>query len=416
MNHDLRTLAKACQSAARQLASASSQLKNQWLERIAEDLLARQDKILAANRRDLEAAEKKGLSQAMTDRLVLNPQRLQKIAAAVLEVAALNDPVGEVSHLRRRPNGIRVGKMRIPLGVIAMIYESRPNVTVDAAVLCVKAGNGIILRGGSEAFHTNTLLADILQDGLAAVGLPREAVCLVPTTSREAMNELLILDEFIDLIIPRGGEGLIRFVNENSRIPVIKHYKGVCHLYVDRKAEPDQAVKLLLDGKTSRPGVCNALETVLVHREVAGEFWAQAGPALKERGVEVRACQATRIHLPGARPVTDEDYHAEFLDLIIAARTVASFEEAIAHIHTYGSDHTEVIATRNIHTANQFVNRINSSVVMVNASSRFSDGGQLGLGAEIGISTTKLHAFGPMGLEALTTEKFIVQGEGQVRV
>ncbi len=412
---DVRAMAVACRDASRAFAALDGAAKNRILARIAELLPQREAAILAANQRDLTAAREKGLSGAMVDRLALTPQRLRDIAEAVLEVAAQADPVGEVTRMWRRPNGLLVGRQRIPLGVIAMIYESRPNVTVDAAALCLKAGNAVILRGGSEAFASNTALASVLQEALAAEGAPAAAVSLIATTDRAAMNALLALDDLVDLAIPRGGEGLIRFVNQHSAIPVIKHYKGVCHLYVDAAAEPDTALRLLLDGKTSRPGVCNALETMLVHRAAAPRFMPAATAALDRKDVEIRGCEATRAYAPQALAATDEDYAAEFLDLTIAVKIVDRYEDAIAHIQRFGSDHTEIIATEDYRTAQRFLREVNSSVVLVNASSRFSDGGQLGLGAEIGISTTKLHAFGPMGLTALTTEKFIVYGEGQVR-
>jgi len=412
---DLKELAVACRKASQVIANLDSGARNQLLHRIAELLSTQTEEVLAANQKDVGAAREKGLSEAMIDRLVLSPQRLEGIARSVKEVAALPDPVGEVTSMWRRPNGIQVGKQRIPLGVIAMIYESRPNVTVDAAVLCLKAGNGIILRGGSEAFHSNTALAALIGLALEKEGLPTAAATLVPTTDREAMKQLLTLDEHIDLVIPRGGEGLIRFVSEISRIPVIKHYKGVCHLYVNESAEVDMAVNLMLDGKTSRPGVCNALETMLVDRSIAPAFFEKAAPALVEHSVEVRGCPETMALVQGAKEATREDYHAEFLAPILAVKIVAGYDEAVAHIREYSSDHTEVIVTQDYRLSQRFIREIHSSVVMVNASSRFSDGGQLGLGAEIGISTTRLHSYGPMGLTALTTEKFIVFGDGQVR-
>lgn len=415
MEIDLKQLATACKQAARKVARLDAGSKNAALEAVAVHLIEDQDAILAANAQDVAAAKARGLSKAMVDRLVLTPARLAGIAEAVREVAALPDPVGEVTQMWTRPNGIEVGYRRIPLGVICMIYESRPNVTVDAAVLCLKAGNGIILRGGSEAFHSNTALADVLQKALASAGLPPAAVTLVPTTDRAAMNTLLTLEESIDLVIPRGGEGLIRYVSETSRIPVIKHYKGVCHLFVDEHADRNKAIDLLLDGKTSRPGVCNALETLLVHRTVAGDFLPGAAAALAVKGVQIRGCEETQALIPEAVAAQDEDYHAEFLDLIIAVKVVDDFEAAVAHIDHYGSGHTEVIATEHIGNGRRWLREVDASVVMVNASSRFSDGGQLGLGAEIGISTTKLHAYGPMGLESLTTRKFVVLGDGQVR-
>ena len=410
----LRDLVARCKRASRAVARMGSEKKNQLLETIAERLLIDEAEILAANAEDLAAAEQRGLRGAMMDRLILTGARLAGIARAVREIAALPDPVGEVTEMWRRPNGIEVGYRRIPLGVICMIYESRPNVTVDAATLCLKAGNGIVLRGGSEAFRSNTALAASIARACAAVDVPEGAVTLVPTTDRSAMTELLALEDEIDLVIPRGGEGLIRFVAETSRIPVIKHYKGVCHLFVDRGCDHDKATALLIDGKTSRPGVCNALETLLVHAHEAERFLPAAADALAQHGVEIRGCDQTRA-LIGASPATDEDYDAEFLDLILAVRIVDDLDGAIEHIDRFGSLHTEVICTESYTRAQRFLREVDAAVVMVNASSRFSDGGQLGLGAEIGISTTKLHAYGPMGLESLTTKKFIVLGGGQVR-
>jgi glutamate-5-semialdehyde dehydrogenase len=305
--------------------------------------------------------------------------------------------------------------MRIPLGVIAIIYEARPNVTSDAAALCIKSGNGVILRGGSEAFNSNAAIVEALKSGVEKSGVSPDILTFIPTTDREAMVELLKLEEYIDLVIPRGGEGLIRFVTQNSRIPVIKHYKGVCHLYVDKDADLDLALNLLIDGKTSRPAVCNALETLLVHKDIADKFLPAAASALKKKNVEIRGCSGTIDLIPDAKAAAEEDYYAEYLDLIIAVKIVSGYEEAVEHIAKYGSNHTDVIATGNIFTAQKFIRDVDSSSVMVNASSRFADGGELGLGAEIGISTSKLHAYGPMGLEALTTKKFIVFGEGQTR-
>ena len=337
------------------------------------------------------------------------------MANALRDVASFPDPVGEMSATRKRPSGIEVSKMRIPLGVIGMIYEARPNVTADAAGLCFKAGNAVLLRGGSHAFHSNQAIAAALQRALTAVGAPPAAVTLIPTTDRAAVEEMLTLNQHLDLIIPRGGEGLIRFVDETSRIPVIKHYKGVCHLYVDRAANLEIAEDLLLDGKVSRPSVCNALETLLVHEDVAEAFLPRAQELLDDADVELRGDAVTRQILDGVGEATDDDYAAEYLDLTLAARVVGSDDEAMDHIATHGSNHTEVIVSDRLPTARRFVRSVDASVVLVNASSRFSDGGELGLGAEIGISTTKLHAYGPMGLEALTTEKFVVYGEGETR-
>ena len=415
MNNDIRIQALACRAAAQHLAQLSSSAKTALLNGMADALDADTDTILAANARDLAAAEAKGTGSAMLDRLALNPARLASISAALREVAALPDPVGAVTRDDIRPNGIRVQKVRVPLGVIAMIYEARPNVTADAAALCIKAGNGVILRGGSEAIHSNTAIAAALKRALRDAGVPDAALTLVEDLRRETMLELLQLNDVVDLAIPRGGEGLIRFVAEHARVPVIKHYKGVCHLYVDRAAQLPQAVDLLVDGKCSRPSACNSLETLLVHADVAAEFLPAAGKALAERGVQLRADARARQWLPQATGATDEDYAAEYLDLILAVRVVDDLEQALAHIQQYSSDHTEVIATEDTAAAARFVQALRSAVVMVNASSRFSDGGELGLGAEIGISTTRLHAYGPMGLEALTVERFVVRGEGQTR-
>lgn len=412
---DIRTQALACREAARHLAQLSSAAKAALLEAMAAALDADTDLILAANARDLAAATEKGVGTAMLDRLALNPQRLAGIAAALREVAALPDPVGQVTRDDVRPNGIRVQKVRVPLGVIAMIYEARPNVTADAAALCIKAGNGVILRGGSEAIHSNTAIAASLKRALREAGVADAALTLVEDLRRETMLALLQLNDLIDLAIPRGGEGLIRFVAEHARVPVIKHYKGVCHLYVDRAADPARALGLLVDGKCSRPSACNSLETLLVHADIAPTFLPLVAQALAGQGVQVRADAVARQWLPDAGRASEDDYAAEYLDLIIAVRVVKDLDQALAHIQQYSSDHTEVIATEDAVAAERFVQALRSAVVMVNASSRFSDGGELGLGAEIGISTTRLHAYGPMGLEALTVERFVVRGEGQTR-
>ncbi len=412
---DIKTQALACRDASQALAQLSSSDKAALLKAMATALETRQDAILSANAQDLQAARDRGIGSAMLDRLMLDPERIAGIAAALREVAALPDPVGQVTRSDTRPNGIQVSKVRVPLGVIAMIYEARPNVTADAAALCIKAGNGVILRGGSEAIHSNTAIAEALKGALREAGIDEAALTLVTDLRRETMLELLQLSDIVDLAIPRGGEGLIRFVAEHARVPVIKHYKGVCHLFVDASADLEQAVRLLVDGKVSRPSACNALETLLVHQDVAQAFLPLAAKALLARKVELRGDEATRILVAEAGPVSDEDYAAEFLDLILAVRVVPDLAEAIAHIRHYGSDHTEVIATRDEANATAFVAALRAAVVMVNASSRFSDGGELGLGAEIGISTTRLHSYGPMGLEALTVERFVVQGEGQTR-
>ncbi len=413
--HDITQQALACREAAQAIAELSTEGKRALLAAMADRLDAQAATILAANAKDMAAAAARGTAGAMLDRLRLDESRLAAIAEAVRYVASLPDPVGQVTREEVRPNGIRVRRVRVPLGVVAMIYEARPNVTADAAALCLYAGNGVILRGGSEAIHSNTAIAAALREAIAAAGLPDAALTLVTDLSREAMVSLLQLSDIVDLAIPRGGEGLIRFVAEHARVPVIKHYKGVCHLYVDEHADLDLALDLLIDGKTSRPGVCNALETLLVHRAVAAAFLPRAAAALRERGVALRGDALSREHVPDMAPASDEDYAAEFLDLILAVRVVDDAEQAIAHIRRFGSDHTEVIATRDDGAARRFVAAMRSAVVMVNASSRFSDGGELGLGAEIGISTTRLHAYGPMGAESLTVERFVVEGEGQVR-
>jgi len=412
---NIKTQALQCRDAAQALAQLSSAAKQALLEAMAAALEADAETILAANARDLEAARARDVGSAMLDRLALDGKRLAGVVAALREVAALPDPVGQITRDDVRPNGIRVQKVRVPLGVIAMIYEARPNVTADAAALCIKAGNGVILRGGSEAIHSNTAIAAALRRALREAGIGEDALTLVEDLRRETMLELLQLNDIVDLAIPRGGEGLIRFVAEHARVPVIKHYKGVCHLFVDASADLALAVKLLVDGKTTRPAACNSLETLLVHADVAERFLPLAAQALQQRGVALRGDDASRDLLPDIDAASDADYAAEFLDLILAIRVVPDLDAAIAHIRHYGSDHTEVIATADAANAEAFVQALRAAVVMVNASSRFSDGGELGLGAEIGISTTRLHAYGPMGLEALTVERFVVRGAGQVR-
>lgn len=408
-------MAVAAKKASRAVAALSTNAKNSALLRMADALLARQEFIREENNKDLAAGRAKGLSPAMLDRLALSDKVIASMVAGLREVAALPDPVGEVSEMIKRPSGITVGRMRVPLGVIGMIYESRPNVTVDAAALCLKAGNAILLRGGSEAIHSNLALARVLQETLAAGDIEAAAIQVIPSTDREAVTAMLRLEEQIDLIIPRGGEGLIRFVAENSRIPVLKHYKGVCHVFVDESADAEMAVNIVMNAKVQRPGVCNALETLLVHEKIAGTFLPGVGEALRRAGVELRGCPRTREILGDIRAAAPSDYGMEFLDLILAVRVVADLEAAMEHIVQHGSQHTEVIVTNSYANAQRFLREVDASAVMVNASTRFSDGGQFGLGAEIGISTTKLHAYGPMGLNELTTRKFIVYGEGQVR-
>lgn len=409
------SMANAAKKAARIVATCGTDKKNDALERIAQKLLHRKEAVKEENKKDLVYAQEKGLSAAMIDRLTIKDATIESMVSGLREVVRLPDPVGAVTTMWLRPNGLQVGRIRIPLGVIGIIYESRPNVTVDAASLCIKAGNAVVLRGGSEALHSNLILSAIIQEALREAGLPQAAVQVVPVRDRSAVNALLKQEEYIDLIIPRGGEGLIRFVVEHSRIPVLKHYKGVCHVYVDKGADLDMAESICFNAKVQRPGVCNAMETLLVHRETAGEFLPRMGNRFKEAGVELRGCPETCRILPSTQEAEESDWPAEYLDLILAVRVVRDMDEAMEHIDQYGSRHTEAIVTSDYARANRFLREVDSSVVLVNASTRFNDGGQLGLGAEIGISTSKLHAFGPMGLEELTGTKFIVFGNGQIR-
>ena len=415
MSLDVRSLAIAAREAQREIAALTAEQRDALIFAMAERLMADADAILAANAEDLADARERELSPALVDRLRLDRERLHGVAAGVRVVAGLPDPVGQLTRRETRPNGIVVERVRLPLGLIAMIYEARPNVTADAAALCLRAGNSAILRGGREARRSNAAIAASLRAVLREHGLPDAAITTIDDPAHEHVLALLQLSDLIDLAIPRGGERLIRFVAEHARVPVIKHDQGVCHLYVDAAADLDLALNLLIDGKTTRPAVCNALETLLVHRDIAAQFLPRAAAALRARGVELRGCEATRALVSGLTAATESDYAAEFLDLILAIRVVDDLDAAIAHIRRYGSDHTEVIATRDEAGAERFVRALRSAVVMVNASSRFSDGGELGLGAEIGISTTRLHAYGPMGAESLTIERFVVRGEGQVR-
>jgi glutamate-5-semialdehyde dehydrogenase len=416
---DIRTqvvaIAKKGRIASNILARTSSEIKNRALLNMAEKLIEREAYLIEENEKDLAYAREQGLSNAMIDRLTLNSSTIWGIAEGLTEIAALPDPVGKVTSMWKRPNGLLVGRMRIPLGVIGIIYESRPNVTADAAALCMKSGNAVILRGGSEAIHSNLAIAGILQDVLASVGIPETAIQIIPTTDRQAVNELLSLEEYVDVIIPRGGEELIRAVVQQSKIPVIKHYKGVCHIFVDASADLDMAAGVCMNAKTQRPGVCNAMETLLVHTEIAAQFLPMMAEAFKKAGVTMKGCGKTRAILPEIEEATEDDWYEEYLDLVLAIRVVDDIGEAIAHIEKYGSLHTESILTGSYKNSQRFLNEVNSSTVIVNASTRFSDGFELGLGAEIGISTTKLHAFGPMGLEELTTTKFIIHGDGQLR-
>jgi glutamate-5-semialdehyde dehydrogenase len=415
MKASVRDSALLCQQAAVQVAELSTDAKNALLRSMADALQAQSETILAANAEDMKAAREKGIGEAMLDRLALDESRVIGIADALRLVAELPDPVGQVTRREQSDKGFSIERVRVPLGVIAMIYEARPNVTADAAALCIKAGNGVILRGGSEAVCSNRAIAACLRGALEDAGVPADALVLLDDLSREAMLELMQLSDIVDLIIPRGGEGLIRFVTENARVPVIKHYKGVCHLYVDASADLEKAIDLVIDGKVSRPSACNSLETLLVHADVAANFLPRVFKALSDRGVEVLGDELSRKLCPGIQPATEEDFGTEFLSLKLTVAVVDSVDAAIKHIRRYGSDHTEVIATQDQAVADRFVHALRSAVVMVNTSSRFSDGGELGLGAEIGISTTRLHSYGPMGAEALTIERFVLRGDGQVR-
>jgi len=410
-----RGLAERAKAAARALAVASPGAKDAWLAGAADALEARAGEILAANALDVEAAPGLGLNAAAVDRLRLDAKRIGEMARSLREVAALADPIGEVVRSTRRPNGLEAVQVRVPLGVVFMIYESRPNVTVDAAAICVKSGNAAILRGGKEAIHSNRALHRVLADELARRGLPEHGVQLVPTTDREAVGKLLALPQFIDLAIPRGGESLIRRVVAEAKMPVMKHYQGICSVYVDASADPEVATRIIVNAKAQRPGVCNAAETLLVHRDAAPSWLPKAAEALKAAGVALRADERARALVPDASPASDADWDTEFLDKILAVKVVDSMEEALDHIARHGSAHTEAIVTRDLSAARRFVAGVDSSAVMVNASTRFNDGGQLGLGAEIGISTDKYHARGPCGLVELTSTKWVVYGDGQVR-
>ncbi|MDZ7698085.1 MAG: glutamate-5-semialdehyde dehydrogenase [Deltaproteobacteria bacterium] len=411
----IRQMARDAKKAATGLRGVDRSQKDAALEVLAEKLTGRQAEIIEENRKDLLLAREAGLSAAMLDRLTLNEAVIQVMADGVREVAALPDPVGEVEGMWKRPNGLMVGRARIPLGVIGFIYESRPNVTVDAAILCLKSGNAVILKGGSEALHSNVILGKLISQSLEAAGLPVKAVQVIPSTDRDAVRILIGLDEDLDMIIPRGGEGLIRFVADHSRVPVLKHYKGVCHIYVDRSADLDMAEDICFNAKVQRPGVCNAMETLLVHESVASTFLPSMANRFEAAGVELRGCPETLSVIPGMTAAKETDWPEEFLDLILAIKVVPDMDSAMDHIEQYGSRHTEAIVTRDYQRARRFLDQVDASVVLVNASTRFNDGNQLGLGAEIGINTSKLHAFGPMGLKELTTTKFIVLGEGQTR-
>ena len=411
----IEDMAKEAKAASRQLRRVGKAQKDSTLELLAGKLIDMQADIIKENENDLTQARKAGLSAAMIDRLTMDYKVIRGMADGLREVASLPDPVGEVSGMWKRPNGLLVGRVRIPLGVIGFIYESRPNVTVDAAALCLKSGNTVILKGGSEAIHSNLILSDLLEQALVESGLPPKAIQVIPTTDREAVKILIGLDDYIDTIIPRGGEGLIRFVTGHSRVPVLKHYKGVCHVYVDEYADLHMAREICFNSKVQRPGVCNAMETMLIHKGIASDFIPDMVERFRDANVEIRGCPRTLELSQGIKPAVETDWPAEFLDLILAVKIVSNMDEALDHIEQYGSNHTEAIITNDYNRSQRFLAEVDASVVLINASTRFNDGNQLGLGAEIGINTSKLHAFGPMGLEELTTTKFIVYGQGQVR-
>ena len=412
---ELSALGEQARSAARQLALMSGGRKNLCLEAIAAELRARQSDLLAANALDLADGERNGLSAAMLDRLRLSPARVEDMATGIETLIGLADPVGRVDSTWLRPNGLKIQKIRVPIGVIAIIYESRPNVTVDAATLCLKAGNAVLLRGGSEALHSNQALAEAMVAGGAVNGLPDGAVALLPWPDREAVNHLVRMDEHVDLVIPRGGEGLIRAVVANATVPVIKHYKGVCHIFVDEEADPDMALDIIENAKCQRPGVCNAVETVLLHQSIAAEFAPRLAQRLRERNVELRGDARFCERVPDAVCAQESDWYEEYLDLILSVAVVDSLEAAAEHIARYGSAHSDAIITENRNTGTAFTQLVDSAVVYVNASTRFTDGGQFGMGAEIGISTDRIHARGPMGVDELTSYKYVVAGNGQVR-
>lgn len=408
-------IAMRARQAALRLATVSAEDKNRALVLMAQELQRSKKSLIAANKKDLAAGVKKGLSAALLDRLTLNDKRIADMCDGLVHISKLKDPVGEMIWERTREDGLRIKKVRVPIGVICVIYESRPNVTADSSGLCLKSGNAVILRGGSEAIYSNIAIAHALSAACKKAGLPVDAIQLIKYTDRELMRPLLKLNELIDLVVPRGGEGLIRYVAENSTIPVIKHYKGICHVYVDKDADLDMAEDIVVNAKVQRPGVCNAMETLLVHKSIAKSFMPRIVDALKQKGVEVRCDAAGRKLVKGVKPATEEDWKTEYLDLILSIRTVGGVDEAIDHINRYGSRHSDTIVTQNRTAAGKFLGAVDSSAVFHNASTRLNDGGQFGFGAEIGISTDKIHARGPMGLEELTSYKYLVIGKGHIR-
>lgn len=411
----IKDIANKTANAAKTLAILDETTKNKVLADMATAIRQHKDDIISVNSKEVAEGKLSGLDDAMIDRLTLNPARIEDMAAGIETIIELDDPVGQERVITERDNGLKINKMRVPLGVVCMIYEARPNVTADAGALCFKSGNGVILRGGKEALQTSLAIAGLLQGVLRDHGLPESLISVIPDPDRGLMQELMEQTDTIDVIIPRGGEGLIRYVTDNSKVPVIQHFKGVCHLYVDKDADLEMALNLLVNGKTQRTGVCNALEGLVVHEAIAGDFLPLANAMFKDKGVKVHVNAAGEQYFDNADVISDDAFGEEYLGLEIAVRVVGDYDAAIAHIHKFGSHHTEVICTRNTETATHFQRAVDASAVMVNASSRFNDGSQLGLGAEIGIATTKLHAYGPMGLESLTTEKYVVTGTGQIR-
>lgn len=415
LKDEILEIARQAKFSSQKLASLSSKVKDEVLSRMAETVETHAKRIKEENQKDVASAREKGLSGALIDRLTLNDKRIEQMAHSLREIARLEDPVGKVEKMWKRPNGLLIGKVIVPLGVIGIIYEARPNVTVDAAGLCLKAGNATILRGGSEAIHSNIALADLLRKVIEEAALPRGSIQLIRTTDRNAVMEMLKLDEYIDVIIPRGGESLIRTVTENSTIPVIKHYKGVCHTYVDEEADLEMAEKIAFNAKVQRPGVCNAMETLLVDEKIAAQFLPGMIKKFQEARVEIRGDEKSYKIVEGIKPATAEDWQTEYLDLILSVKVVKGIEAAINHINEYGSHHSDAIVTNNYRKSRKFLQEVDSAAVYVNASTRFTDGGEFGLGAEIGISTDKLHARGPMGVNELTSSKFIILGDGQIR-
>jgi glutamate-5-semialdehyde dehydrogenase len=416
LKKQMQDIGELAKSASYQLSVVSTEVKNQALQAMARALQERTEMILEANKQDMEAGRAKGLSDALLDRLLLTPERINIMAEGLQALVGLPDPVGEITKVSVRPNGLRVGKMRMPLGVIGIIYEARPNVTVDAAGLCLKSGNAVILRGGSEALNSNLALSNVISAAAVSAGIPEGAIQLISTTDREAASILMTMNDYIDVLIPRGGRGLINAVIAQATVPVLQTGTGNCHTYVEEDADLDTALKIVVNAKTQRPGVCNAMESLLVNAKVADEFLPSVVDALQEKGVEVRGCSRTVAICSDCVPAVEDDWGTEYLGLILAVKVVEDLEEAIAHINSYGSKHSEAIITNSYQKATQFIQRVDGAAVFVNASTRFTDGNQFGLGAEIGISTQKLHARGPMGLEELTSMKFIVFGDGQIRL